>query len=78
MHVDNLIKMANQIASFYASLPETETGIASVTGHITRFWEPRMRRALIAHVEGGGGGLSPLAEAAVRRLEPVASASRHA
>jgi formate dehydrogenase subunit delta len=77
MHVDNLVKMANQIASFYASLPEAETGATAVAGHITRFWEPRMRRALIAHVERGGGGLLPLAEAAVRRLEPVASASQH-
>ena len=60
MHTDNLIKMANQIGSFFESMPdpvEAEEGIAI---HIKKFWEPRMRRALLAHIDAEGGtGLQP-------------------
>jgi formate dehydrogenase subunit delta len=36
-------RMANQIATFFASKPREE-GIAGVAEHINKFWEPRMRR----------------------------------
>ena len=46
MHVDNLVKMANQIGDFFESMPdpvEAEEGIAT---HIKKFWEPRMKQQL--------------------------------
>ena len=57
---NDLIRMANQIAAFYASYPHDE-GIAGVKQHIKDFWEPRMRRAFDALIANGGAGLSPLA-----------------
>ena len=60
MHIDNLVKMGNQIGDFFESMPdpvEAEEGIAI---HIKKFWEPRMRRELLAHIDAGGNtGLHP-------------------
>ncbi|MGY4830029.1 formate dehydrogenase subunit delta [Sphaerotilaceae bacterium SBD11-9] len=60
MNVANLIKMANQIGDYFESLTdpvEAEEGIAI---HIKKFWEPRMRRELLAHIDAqGGSGLHP-------------------
>jgi formate dehydrogenase subunit delta len=62
-----LVRMANQIATFFQSQPGPGQA-AEVAGHLKAFWEPRMLRALLAHAEGGGEGLSPLAREAVDRL----------
>ncbi len=62
-----LARMANQIATFFATQPGPDRA-AEVAGHLRAFWEPRMLRALLAHAEGGGEGLSPLAREAVDRL----------
>lgn len=46
-HTDEkLIRMANQIATFFSSQPESEQ-LAGVTSHINRFWEKRMRERLL-------------------------------
>jgi len=58
MNTDHLVRMANQIATYYASYPEAEAK-EGVRGHIQRFWEPRMREQLRRHIEAGGEGLSP-------------------
>lgn len=47
MNQHNLIDMANQIGEFFASMPDRDEGLAGVADHIRRFWEPRMRRALL-------------------------------
>ncbi len=54
-----LIRMANQIATFFLSQPENirAEGVAT---HINKFWEPRMRRQLFEHLDAGGAGLLPL------------------
>ncbi len=70
-----LIRMANQIATFFASQPE-DVRIEGVAAHINKFWEPRMRRRFHELVDGGAEGFLPLviaASARVRRPEPVAS-----
>ena len=56
---EKLVRMANQIATFFHSKPRDE-GIAGVAEHINKFWEPRMRRQLFAIIEHGDSGLSPL------------------
>jgi len=63
-----MVHMANQIALFFASYPREEA-IASVTDHLKRFWEPRMRKQIIAYVAQGGGGLHELALEAVKHLK---------
>lgn len=62
-----LVQMANAIAAFFAAEPDRAVAVEGVAGHLTRFWEPRMRRTLLAWVdEHGGAGLVPLALEAVR------------
>ena len=66
-------RMANQIATFFASKPREE-GIAGVAEHINKFWEPRMRRQFFEIVDAGGEGLTPIvieAVPAIRRPAPA-------
>ena len=69
MNVERLISMANDIGRYFAAEPEREEAIAGIASHLKRFWEPRMRTAIIAHLhEGNGEGLDDLARAGVERL----------
>jgi len=68
MNIDHLVRMANDIGNFFKSEPDHALAVEGVAGHIKRFWDPRMRKEIIAHVEGGGDGLSDLAREAVRKL----------
>jgi formate dehydrogenase subunit delta len=56
---EKLIRMANQIATFFLSQPEAGRA-EGVATHINKFWEPRMRRHLFEHLDGGGAGFLPL------------------
>ena len=72
-----LVKMANQIATFFAVEPVRADAVAGVTGHLQRFWEPRMRRAILAVFDAGGEhGMHELVLEALRtqrsKLEPAA------
>ena len=69
MDIPHLIKMANDIASFFEAEPDVSKGAKGVAQHLKNFWDPRMRREILAHVEGGGAGLVPTALAAVRLLK---------
>ncbi len=61
MNSEKLIKMANQIGLFFAAMPDREQAINDTAGHLRRSWEPRMRRALFAHIdEHGTEGLSDI------------------
>ena len=68
MNAERLADMVNDIANFFASDPDHAAGVAGVAGHIKRFWEPRMIRQIVAHLDAGGHGLSDLAREAVREL----------
>jgi formate dehydrogenase subunit delta len=63
----DLVRMANQIADFFASYPRAEA-VSGTATHIRSFWDPRMRRELYAHVRSGGSGLSPLVLEAIASL----------
>jgi formate dehydrogenase subunit delta len=48
MDIGNLIRMANRIGDFFgAACPDPAEAAAGVAGHIAKFWEPRMRAALL-------------------------------
>jgi formate dehydrogenase subunit delta len=64
---ERLVMMANQIAGFFAHGGEAKA-VPQIANHLKKFWDPRMRRAIIAHVEAGGGGLTPFALKAVQSL----------
>lgn len=69
MNPSKLIKMANQIAAFFEAMPNREQAIKDVATHIQKFWEPRMRAALLQHVsQHGDAGLSPMVRDALQLL----------
>lgn len=68
MNAEHLVTMANDIAAFFATEPEHEVAVAGVRNHIQKYWDPRMRRRIAAHLREGGAGLSELARAAVAEL----------
>ena len=45
MNIEHLVKMANQIGSFFSTMPDRDQAIADLASHLKRFWEPRMRKA---------------------------------
>jgi formate dehydrogenase subunit delta len=51
MDVDNLIRMANQIGEFFESMPDRTQAMEDIATHIKRFWEPRMRRAILESID---------------------------
>ena len=63
MQDEDLIRMANQIAAFFAPYSEEEA-VAGVANHIKQFWEPRMRTQLFA-IAGGAKDLDPLVRRAL-------------
>lgn len=67
MSLDKLIYMANQIGKFFASQGR-EQAAAGTADHIRKFWDPRMRSAIVAHLRAGGAGLDPVTRLAVERL----------
>ena len=69
MNIEKLIKMANDIADFFNAENDKDIAATGVMKHILRSWDPRMKREIIKHCkEGGGGGLSPLAAEAIKKL----------
>jgi formate dehydrogenase subunit delta len=69
MDAERLVAMANDIANFFDAEPDKKAAVEGVRFHISRFWEKRMREAIIAHVVAGGAGLSPTAREAVAQLK---------
>ena len=67
MTTDDIVRMANQIATFFKSYPHDEA-LAGVAGHLHDFWEPRMKSALKTYVAEGGKDLEPLVVEAVGKL----------
>ena len=66
---DKLIYMANQIGKFFEA-QDKDTASAKIAEHITKFWDPRMRRAIVAHLDASGGaGLDPAPRKAVETLK---------
>jgi formate dehydrogenase subunit delta len=55
MDTDNLVHMANRIGEFFQTMPEREQALLEITQHLCKFWAPRMRRELLAHVDHTGG-----------------------
>jgi formate dehydrogenase subunit delta len=68
MDIERLVAMANDIATFFASEPDPDAAAEQVANHLRRFWEPRMREAIRAHLASGGHGLSALAHQGIARM----------
>lgn len=67
MSTDNLIKMANQIAQYFASEPDQKQAVLGVRNHLQMYWTPSMRKELLAwQIAHKGADLHPLVQAAVK------------
>ncbi|HJU70815.1 MAG TPA: formate dehydrogenase subunit delta [Paucimonas sp.] len=67
MDVQHLVRMANQIGAFFESMPDRQQALVDIAGHLKKFWDPRMRRALLQYVDQQGGAqLSAIVQQAVR------------
>ncbi len=64
MDARKLVGMLNQIATFYRRRPPEEAA-SEVALHVEKFWEPRMRQAIYAHLDAGGAGLERNAQDAL-------------
>ncbi|HEY0329227.1 MAG TPA: formate dehydrogenase subunit delta [Rhodopseudomonas sp.] len=69
MSPDRLVYMANQIGTFFRSQGH-DMAVAGTAEHIRKFWDPRMRQAILKHLEAGGAGLDPQVRDAVEALKP--------
>ena len=67
-----LVMMANQIGKFFVPQRRVDPAVA-IAEHLRKFWDPRMRAAIVAHLEGGGEGLEEPVRQAVRRLKESGS-----
>lgn len=80
MDIANLVHMANRIGDFFASMPDRDEALDGIAQHVRKFWEPRMRRDILAHVDAGAAGLEPLVAQALalhrEQLEPAAAVAR--
>lgn len=76
MDIHHLITMANQIADFFkTSNPDRSEAVSATAQHLRGFWDPRMRREIVAYLaDKGGEGLNEIARDAVRTLETRTSA----
>ncbi|MBR0694963.1 formate dehydrogenase subunit delta [Bradyrhizobium lablabi] len=65
---DKLIYMANQIGKFFQSQGH-DRAVEGISEHIWKFWDPRMRKAIFAHLDTGGAGLDPPVRDALLKLK---------
>ena len=72
MHIDPLIKMANQIGAFFegeAGDDHPEEAAELTATHLRRYWEPRMRAQIIEYLNSNDGeGLDDVAKSGVAML----------
>ncbi len=72
----SLVRQANRIGDFFAAWPDRAEALDGIASHLHKFWEPRMRRQIYAHLDGAAGeGLSDLLLQVLRErraeLEPA-------
>jgi formate dehydrogenase subunit delta len=64
---DKLVRMANQVASYFRSYPD-EDAAKGISDHIESFWTPTMRRTLQGRINTDQAGISPLVVRALTAL----------
>ena len=72
MSDDKLAYMANQIGRFFESQKQ-DTAVDAILDHLTKFWDRRMRRAIVSQLAEGKIQLDPLVRQAVERLGNVSA-----
>lgn len=75
MATDDVVRMANQIAQFFAVYPEADA-IEGIADHMEKFWPPAMRKEFLSIVDGLfpiEGEVHPLARRAAEILRNPAA-----
>ena len=67
---ERLVTMANQIGRFFVPQRQGDPA-AAIADHLRKFWDPRMRAAIVAHLDAGGAGLDEPVREAVGRLKEM-------
>lgn len=68
LDLDRLLTMANQIGDFFAPYPPARRA-EGIRNHLRTYWDPRMREALLEHIERGGHGLQDFVIAGAKLLQ---------
>jgi formate dehydrogenase subunit delta len=67
MDTQRLVKMANDIGSFFEAEPDRSKGAKGVAEHLKNFWDPRMRRQILSYLDQQqGAGLKTVVLEALR------------
>ena len=67
MDIEHLVTMANQIGAFFETEAERGEAADAIANHLKKFWDPRMRKQIVAHVEEHSGlGLKDIVVEAIR------------
>ena len=74
MHLEALVRMANQIGDFFEAMPDRNEALEGIAQHLKRFWEPRMRRELLGELDSRGDiGLHAVVAEAIGRHRALLS-----
>jgi formate dehydrogenase subunit delta len=76
MNAHHLVKMVNEISAFWEGEAGPENAAKAVATHLRRYWDPRMRREIVAHYHAGAGGLCDIARDAVALVGADAAAAK--
>jgi formate dehydrogenase subunit delta len=68
MRAERLVSMANDIGAFFNGEPDKTEAARGVASHVRRFWDPRMRKEIVAHLKNGGAGLEEPARSGIQML----------
>jgi len=72
--VQQLVKMANQIALNLGGGRSEQEAALRTGEHITHFWTPAMRAQLLEYWHGGGKGIAPVVASYLEAEAAAASA----
>ena len=72
MSPEKLAYMANQIGRFFAH-QKHEQAVESIATHLRQFWDPRMRRTILAHLDDADVQLTPWVREALEQLREAAT-----
>jgi formate dehydrogenase subunit delta len=67
MSHDKLAYMANQIGRFFDS-QKKDAAVAGIEDHIMKFWDPRMRRQIVAQLSDSSVHLDAPVREAIERV----------
>ena len=71
MRIERLVSMANDIGAFFDAEPDKAEAARNIASHVKRFWDPRMRRQIVAHYREGGAGLNDVVRPAIALLSDI-------